>query len=47
MKEELNLRFVRDGLTLGWDLLTVKDLSEIGNRMVIVDGDRKEVYIHE
>jgi len=41
------LRFVRDGLTLGWDLLTVKDLSELGNTMVLVDGDRKEVYIHE
>ena len=47
MNQDPVFRFVRDGLTLGWDLLTVKDLSELGNKMVLVDGDRKEVYIHE
>lgn len=47
MNPEVNFRFVRDGLTIGWDILTVKDLCELENKMVIVDGDRKEVYIHD
>jgi len=41
------MRLVRDGLTLGWDTLTVEELSNLGNRMILVDGDRKEVYIHD